>query len=177
MNRRRAFTWLEFRWQLAIFLILTALLIPKFMGARENARRANCQSNLKQIGLALQQYVTDNGGDLPSRHWPALLKPYIKEDRVFRCSTTSGPKGASDYFFHARFLEKPLKGSASPPTLILLGDGNDGLPLARFPDSWRTDENSPAWRHIEGANYCFADGHVKWLKSKRVTDDFRMVIP
>ena len=50
---------------MAIIGILAAILFPAFSRARENARRASCQSNLKQIGLTTMQYQQDYDGHLP----------------------------------------------------------------------------------------------------------------
>ena len=51
---------------IAIIAILAAILFPVFARARENARRASCQSNLKQIGLGILQYVQDYDEKYPS---------------------------------------------------------------------------------------------------------------
>jgi prepilin-type N-terminal cleavage/methylation domain-containing protein/prepilin-type processing-associated H-X9-DG protein len=62
---RRAFTLIELLVVIAIIAILAAILFPVFARARENARRASCMSNMKQIGLGTMQYVQDYDGRYP----------------------------------------------------------------------------------------------------------------
>jgi len=62
---RRGFTLIELLVVIAIIAILAAILFPVFARARENARRASCMSNLKQIGIGIMMYTQDYDDTYP----------------------------------------------------------------------------------------------------------------
>jgi len=98
-RRRRAFTLIELIVVIAIIAILVALLLPAVQAAREAGRRAQCRSNLHQIGLALHNYegifgvlppsiqVIGTGNTLPDNGcWSifARLLPYFEQANLFQ---------------------------------------------------------------------------------------------
>jgi prepilin-type N-terminal cleavage/methylation domain-containing protein len=103
---RKGFTLIELLVVIAIIAILAAILFPVFAQAREQARKASCLSNCKQLGLATQMYAQDYDDTLPG--WPdpskhplyatwgwalvvPLLDAYVKNTNIWSCP--SGPKG------------------------------------------------------------------------------------
>ena len=63
-RRTAGFTLIELLVVIAIIAILLGLIFPVFTRAREKAREGACQSNLKQIGVALRMYINDHDGRL-----------------------------------------------------------------------------------------------------------------
>ena len=114
-RRVKGFTLIELLVVIAIIAILAAILFPVFARARENARRASCQSNLKQIGLGMMQYTQDYdeqfplfptglayqndgtgygnapfllAGNVPAT-WDLVIQPYVKSMQILACPSDS----------------------------------------------------------------------------------------
>ncbi len=79
------FTLIELLVAIAIVAVIAAILFPVFGAVRERGRRTVCGSNLKQIAIAMQQYVQDNDGVYPSGDWAYATYSYLKNVNVFRC--------------------------------------------------------------------------------------------
>jgi prepilin-type N-terminal cleavage/methylation domain-containing protein/prepilin-type processing-associated H-X9-DG protein len=105
-GKHTGFTLIELLVVIAIIAILAAILFPVFARARENARRAGCMSNLKQITLGMMQYSQDyderlpayNGGSTRggvSPFYHVAIDPYVKSRQLYRCPSARDLTGAT----------------------------------------------------------------------------------
>lgn len=97
-SRRRGFTIVELLVVIAIIGLLVALLLPAVQRAREAARRGQCANNLRQMGVAIQNYLDvfrlyppgyisafdSQGNDTgPGWGWPAMLLPQLEQPSLY----------------------------------------------------------------------------------------------
>ncbi len=116
MGSRGGFTLVEMLVVVGILAVLAAIIFPVFMQARGKARQAQCISNLKQLGLALEMYASDHDERYPFAvdpadtycpqiwdgfpEWQALIsrmprlkdviQPYAKSREVLHCASDTG---------------------------------------------------------------------------------------
>lgn len=188
----------------ALAALAFAVLFPVFARSRETQCGPTCPSNLRLVLLGLMQYTQDYNEKFPlvtggkdGTHvnsdygWATSLQPYIKSTQVFQCPLQGKyPEqvlpmisGFSDYYFNPRVAGKVEVDMVWPGQVVIAGDGNDGTDnsnaryaLSRVPPEWLHDRSSPVYRHLKGANYGFADGHVKWLAAEKVPCTDRSII-
>jgi prepilin-type N-terminal cleavage/methylation domain-containing protein/prepilin-type processing-associated H-X9-DG protein len=173
-NTRAGFTLVELIVVVGIIGLLVAILTPAVQRARESARNAECKSNLRQIGLALSNYVDIQGSrgvfpwaaELPSvapdkPSLPETLEKFIESStRVFACpdDNTFFPKEGVSYEYPAIRLQGKTRdqvrrmgssGELRPSAEVLLSHDYD--PFHGGPD-------------IPGSrNALYLDGHVEGL--------------
>ncbi|MDH7568889.1 MAG: DUF1559 domain-containing protein [Armatimonadota bacterium] len=100
---KKGFTLIELLVVIAIIAILAAILFPVFARARENARKATCQSGMKQLASGFMMYYQDYdegypwyrfGPGSPGKYnanyywWPEMLYPYTKNIQVGHCPSS-----------------------------------------------------------------------------------------
>ena len=105
-HSRAAFALSELLCVLAILAVLAAIAFPAFLRARQNAARANCQSNLKQIGVAWLQYARDSDGTMMRFSQEAPCDLCVEPTGVASIAATSPPTAPVIYWWGTQKADK-----------------------------------------------------------------------
>jgi prepilin-type N-terminal cleavage/methylation domain-containing protein/prepilin-type processing-associated H-X9-DG protein len=199
MKKKQAFTLIELLVVIAIIAVLVALLAPSLSKFMEKGRATDDMNNLKNLGQAMQQFISDSKGTMFSRDsqetWPKTLqKNYLKDWKVFRSPfdkiTTARPKREDDpvpvsYGFNDNMFDT-FEGAWKAPssTLIMMAPAVDiaspGKEVVFMQSAVST--NNIALRPADASvglgthsnreliNVLFADAHVDTLEWKKYSD-------
>ncbi len=113
--------------------------------------------------------------------WADAIQSYTKSTQVYQCPLEMTPANTiddatqpqfTDYWFNSNLANVPEYKLRFISNTFLLGDGNTGsdatnarYSIPKILTAWIGDPKSPTSRHLDGMNFAFADGHVKWLKA------------
>lgn len=196
MNRS-AFTLVEVLITISIIGVLAALALPGFKTARAKAKSAQCQSNMRQIGVAMAGYAGDNNQELPRAYnnttetttWMQKLAPYagIGDNRLgpYPLLRATGIFLCPEFHPAGREVAFALNSAMDPTSSFTKWNYRSlNVPAAStivvVEVAYNADTYSPssngdvARRHpLSSANYLFVDGHVENIKEVLLATDAR----
>lgn len=170
-RKRNGFTLIEILVVVAIIGILAAFLLPVFAKAREKARSSACLSNLRQIGVAVQLYAQDADGKIPpdGGSFSGLISgctPFLKTAAIFACPDDydRDEEGrAGSYRVPSLYQGKPLScGWNDPYDAAVVTQSASTTLLYEAEQDFAQAPIVPTYRHTNGTQILFFDGHAKW---------------
>ncbi len=166
-SSRYGFTLIELLVVIAIIAILAAILFPVFARARENARRASCMSNVRQLGLGFMQYTQDYderypkfisatplagdvealwpAGDLYWSNWILRIYPYVNNYQVFNCPSDNvvwKGRGSNASIYVSYGANQPMLSGTEPLSIAAVVKPSETLLLADSEGATRYDIRS-----------------------------------
>ncbi len=178
----KGFTLIELLVVIAIIGILAGILLPVLSRARESARKTQCASNVKQIGMGLIMYANENSEQFPSdsaydsaspamRGLNLLFDTYVSDKRVFNCPSDTTVSNATQ--------DENMDTASSSTTEAF--DSNEcsygydrdhtqvddaGIALAADrPPATPSSTASSANHNGRGQNVVYVDGHVEFVNT------------
>lgn len=127
--RHRGFTLVELLTVIAIIALLSAILFPVFSQVRKKGAQTVCLSNLSQLGKAIQMYITDTSGFIPTwcitynnpgspppnptaagtLTWDAVIMPYMKNSEIVKCGSNPNANGKQARAYAiAHYTQRPV---------------------------------------------------------------------
>ncbi len=177
----KGFTLIELLVVIAIIGILAGILLPVLSRARESARKTQCMSNVKQIGMGLIMYANENSESFPSdsaysgsspamRGLNLLYDTYVSDSRVFNCTSdatvttalNSGMSASTSGGTEAFTSTQCSYGYDRAHTQV---DDADVALVADRPPATLSSSASTANHNGRGQNVVYIDGHVEFVNS------------
>jgi len=190
MRKRQAFTLIELLVVITILALIISILLPGLFNVRVQAKRMACASNLRQIGVGMQSYLSENNDRLPHASFLPSTGPlplntkkpiYIADEllehignasEVFRCpkdepgAARPDPNGGLSYFESERssyeYRSRPRLGGSTVAEVATRIANFTGQPIADN-TIWimRDYDNFHGKAGERGARrYLYSDGHV-----------------
>ena len=204
-TKQPAFTLVELLTVVTIVAVLTSLGLAATRGVTEKTRATRCLNDLRQVGIALQLYVGDNGGRFPNTShqgvaasWTNTLADFLKTNFLGRCCAVLKHRSKLTYAWNDSLADAQgygvMASSVRAPSRTmavtelatnLTGEhfhfaGKRGGASRITPNQFRAEVNVTC--HGSSANYVFADGHVenlRWteVQSRLTQPDSSFLVP
>lgn len=200
--KRHDFTIIELLVVISIIVLLASLLLPALGRAKESGQKIRCAGNLKNYALGMEMYTSDCAGLLPSidndttlggTYWIIAISPYIDPqmpDSIRNSISLIGrallpcPKIESSssfaYAYNAYLNASNYGGTrcwkrisnipkpSETPTIM----DHSTRTIWNTNATWYDPATVARYRHINGANILFLDGHSAWYRSSTIRADF-----
>lgn len=191
-RQTRGFSLIELLVVVAIIATLATIAVSASDGALERVQATKCLSSMRQVGTAIQLYVSDNNGRLPdtshmratdgsSLSWTTTLAAYLTTNFIGRCPANKDALVSVTYAWNDLLTSPNGAGisvvlCSNPSATMIVGETADSYISEHFHFSqsrtrvtynqFRRDVSVD--RHNTRANYLFVDGHVESLAPSEV---------